>query len=83
VKRYSIRTIPMDVGSVRVEFPYHDEDDCGAWVRYEEAQAEIERMRAVVEAADRFVMDDVRAVPDLFNEMRAALWAMKKAKEAA
>jgi hypothetical protein len=79
VKRYSIRTIPRDVGSVRVEFPYHDEDERGAWVRYEDAQAEIERMRAVVEAADKFVMDDVRTIPDLFNDVRDALWALKKA----
>jgi hypothetical protein len=79
VKRYCIRTIPRDVGSVRVEFPYHDEDDRGAWVRFEDAQAAIGRMQAVVDAADKFVMDDVRRVPDLFNDLRAALFTMKRA----
>lgn len=42
-----------------------------------DAVGKIARMQKIVDAADEFVMDDVRAVPDLFNALRAALFAYK------
>jgi len=39
MKRYTIRTVTRDVGSLPVDFPYHVEDDRGAWVRCEDAEA--------------------------------------------
>jgi len=43
-----------------------------------ELEAQVARMKPVVDAADNFVMDDVRAVPDLFNALRSALLAYEK-----
>jgi hypothetical protein len=56
VKRYSIRTYTRDVGSLPVTFPYHDEDERGAWVRWEDVEA----LTQLEQAARAFTMDDVR-----------------------
>jgi hypothetical protein len=76
VKRYCIRTYTRDVGSLPVVFPYHDEDERGAWVRWDDAEALRSRLERLEKAAREFVMDDVRAVPDLFNALRSAVLAL-------
>lgn len=49
--------------------------------RGDELQAEVHAMRPVVEAARRFTMDDVRTVPELFNDLRSALFAYERAQK--
>lgn len=52
MKRYCIRTITRDVGALPTAFPHHDEEERGAWVRWEDVEALLVRLESLAAQLD-------------------------------
>ena len=81
MKRYCIRTNRRDVGGLPVEFPYHDEDPRGAWVRFEDVRAALAPLAALASQLDEDHVAIAGRASPIGAEIRACLAAVFATKE--